>query len=43
MLPGPNAAPDYFTQEDIDTLHSAAYEVHYNSCATYVWANEGTK
>ena len=33
MLPGPNAAPDYFTDEDIETLHSASYEVHYNSCA----------
>ena len=33
VLPGPNAAPDYFTQDDIDTLHSATYEVHYNSCA----------
>ncbi len=33
VLPGPNAAPDYFTEEDIRTLYSAAYTVHYNSCA----------
>ena len=31
MLPGPNAAPDYFTEEDIQTLYSATYTVHYNS------------
>jgi urea carboxylase len=31
VLPGPNAAPDYFTEEDIKTLHSATYTVHYNS------------
>ena len=31
VLPGPNAAPDYFTQEDIETLYSATYTVHYNS------------
>lgn len=31
VLPGPNGAPDYFTEEDIDTLHSATYTVHYNS------------
>lgn len=31
VLPGPNAAPDYFTEEDIATLHSATYTVHYNS------------
>ncbi|CAK0782570.1 hypothetical protein CVIRNUC_005782 [Coccomyxa viridis] len=31
VLPGPNAAPDYFTEEDIQTLHSATYTVHYNS------------
>ncbi len=33
VLPGPNAAPDYFTEEDVQTLYSAAYTVHYNSCA----------
>lgn len=31
VLPGPNAAPDYFTDEDIQTLYSATYTVHYNS------------
>ena len=31
VLPGPNAAPDYFTQGAIDTLYSATYTVHYNS------------
>ena len=34
VLPGPNAAPDYFTEEDIATFHSATYTVHYNSCAS---------
>ena len=38
VLPGPNAAPDYFTPEDIDTLHSSAYEVHYNSYAPLPYA-----
>ena len=31
VLPGPNAAPAYFTEEDIRTLHSATYSIHYNS------------
>ena len=31
VLPGPNEAPDYFTQEDIKTLYSSPYSVHYNS------------
>ncbi|KAK9838176.1 hypothetical protein WJX81_006705 [Elliptochloris bilobata] len=31
VLPGPNAAPDYFTEADIATLHSVTYTVHYNS------------
>ncbi|KAK9808039.1 hypothetical protein WJX73_007706 [Symbiochloris irregularis] len=31
VLPGPNGAPDYFTEEDIETLHTATYTVHYNS------------
>ncbi len=31
VLPGPNAAPDYFTPEDITTLYSSPYSVHYNS------------
>ncbi|CAL5223800.1 g6371 [Coccomyxa viridis] len=31
VLPGPNAAPDFFTQDDINTLHSTTYTVHHNS------------
>lgn len=31
VLPGPNAAPDYFTEADIKTFYSALYTVHYNS------------
>ena len=31
VLPGPNGSPDYFTDEDINTLHTATYTVHYNS------------
>jgi len=33
VLPGPNAAPDYFTEGDISTFYSTSYSVHYNSCA----------
>ncbi|MDE1172222.1 MAG: urea carboxylase [Parvibaculaceae bacterium] len=35
-LYGPHGAPDFFTGEDIDTLFSASYEVHYNSARTGV-------
>jgi hypothetical protein len=31
VLPGPNEAPDYFTPDDIKTLYSSPYSVHYNS------------
>ena len=31
VLPGPNAEPDYFTEEDMKTFYSATYSVHYNS------------
>ena len=31
VLPGPNAEPDYFTQEDIRQFYSSTYSVHYNS------------
>lgn len=31
VLPGPYAAPDYFTESDIGTLYSSVYTVHYNS------------
>lgn len=35
-LYGPHGAPDYFLEEDIETLFSTAYEVHYNSARTGV-------
>lgn len=28
---GPQADPDYFTAEDIQTLYSTAYKIHHNS------------
>ena len=31
VLPGPNETPDYFTPDDIKTLYSSPYSVHYNS------------
>jgi urea carboxylase len=33
---GPHGAPDFFTDQDIDTLFSTPYEVHYNSDRTGV-------
>ena len=33
---GPHGAPDFFAPEDIETLFSTAYEVHYNSDRTGV-------
>jgi urea carboxylase len=33
---GPHGAPDFFTDADIETLFSAAYEVHHNSARTGV-------
>ncbi len=36
VLYGPHGAPDFFTAEDIGTLFSTAYEVHYNSARTGV-------
>jgi len=33
---GPHGAPDFFTEDDIATLFSATYEVHYNSDRTGV-------
>ena len=33
VLPGPNAEPDYFTEEDIKDFYSQPYSVHYNSYA----------
>lgn len=48
VIYGPHGAPDFFTPEDIKTLFSRAYEVHYNSSRTGVrligpkpqWARE---
>jgi urea carboxylase len=45
---GPHGAPDFFLAEDIDTLFSTEYEVHFNSARTGVrligpapkWARE---
>ena len=36
VLYGPHGAPDFFTENDITTLLSTAYEVHYNSARTGV-------
>ena len=36
VLYGPHGAPDFFTENDISTLLSTAYEVHYNSARTGV-------
>ena len=36
VLYGPHGAPDFFAPEDIETLFSTAYEVHYNSARTGV-------
>ncbi|MCX5479758.1 urea carboxylase [Kaistia geumhonensis] len=33
---GPHGAPDFFTEDDIGTLFSARYEVHFNSSRTGV-------
>ncbi|QOG18227.1 urea carboxylase [Bradyrhizobium sp. SEMIA] len=36
VIYGPHGAPDFFTDEDIDTLFAASYEVHFNSARTGV-------
>ncbi len=36
MTPGPHAAPDFFTEEDIRAFYDAEWEVHYNSSRTGV-------
>lgn len=36
VLYGPHGAPDFFRDEDIDTLFGTAYEVHFNSARTGV-------
>jgi urea carboxylase len=36
VIYGPHGAPDFFLAEDIETLFSAEYEVHFNSARTGV-------
>ena len=36
MLPGPHAAPDFFTPDDIAMLHTTEWEVHHHSDRTGV-------
>lgn len=36
VLYGPHGAPDFFTQNDIETFFEASWEVHYNSSRTGV-------
>jgi urea carboxylase len=36
VLYGPHAAPDFFTNEDIDTFFATSWQVHYNSSRTGV-------
>lgn len=36
VLYGPHGAPDFFTDEDIETFFSSDYEVHFNSARTGV-------
>ena len=36
VMYGPHGAPDFFTEEDIETLFSAEYKVHHNSDRTGV-------
>ncbi|MEJ2438359.1 MAG: urea carboxylase [Gammaproteobacteria bacterium] len=34
VIYGPHGAPDFFTQQDIDSFFAASWEVHYNSSRT---------
>ncbi|MGA2303645.1 MAG: urea carboxylase [Acidimicrobiales bacterium] len=36
VVPGPHAAPEFFTDGDIATFYDTAWEVHYNSARTGV-------
>ncbi|UGY05549.1 urea carboxylase [Bradyrhizobium quebecense] len=36
VIYGPHGAPDFFLDEDIETLFAASYEVHFNSARTGV-------
>ena len=31
VLPGPQADPDYFAPESMETFYSTAYKIHHNS------------
>ncbi len=36
VLDGPHGAPDFFTEDDVDALYGATWQVHYNSDRTGV-------
>nr|WP_227519840.1 urea carboxylase [Mangrovitalea sediminis] len=36
VIYGPHGAPDFFTEEDVETLFASEWEVHYNSSRTGV-------
>ena len=36
VMPGPHAAPEFFTDADLDVFYGTAWEVHYNSARTGV-------
>jgi urea carboxylase len=36
VIPGPQGAPDYFTEDDIETIFASHWEVHFNSSRTGV-------
>jgi urea carboxylase len=48
VMSGPHGAPDFFTEQDIQAIHQAKWEVHYNSSRTGIrligpvpeWARE---
>ncbi|MCF2947974.1 urea carboxylase [Paraglaciecola aquimarina] len=48
VMSGPHGAPDFFTEQDIQTIHQHEWEIHYNSSRTGIrligpkpeWARE---
>jgi urea carboxylase len=36
VVPGPHAAPEFFTEEDLAALYATSWEVHFNSARTGV-------
>jgi len=36
VMPGPHAAPDFFTPDDIETFYATEWKIHYNSSRTGV-------